>query len=692
MATPQLTQGMTDEQIRAFVQQLLSHLALDEKISLMSGWRGNMLRLAASLILFRQITRRPMPAAGLRRAGIPPIRFSDGPRGMVTGHGTCFPVAMARGASWDPGLEERIGEAIGREIRAMGGNYFGGVCVNLLRHPAWGRAQETYGEDPTLLGEMGAALVRGVQRHNVMACVKHYALNSIEKCRFRVDVHADERTLREVYLPHFRRCVEEGAASVMGAYNKFRGEFCCQNRYLLTDILRREWGFDGFVSSDWVRGVRDTVAAALAGLDVEMPAPRFYGRRLKRAVDEGLVPEEIIDRSAAAILRKVAQFSTAEDPQRYDRSLIGCPAHVALAREAAEASMVLLKNQGGVLPLDPAKVQGLAVIGRLAAVANTGDHGSSRVHPPYTVTPLQGLRRCLEGCGSVAYADGSNLDEALGVASAADAVVVVAGYDYRDEGEYVAPHWPNGHDRSSLSLHDEEIDLIRAVSAANAHCIVVLVGGSAVMMEEWKESVPAILMAWYAGQEGGHALARILFGDVCPSGKLPFTIPSDANDLPFFDPEADEIEYDFYHGYTLCDKNGSQAAFPLGYGLSYTSFAYSNLRLSTTEISPDGELVASVDLRNTGDRAGAEVVQLYVGYVGSHVERHVKDLKGFQRVHLAPGESKTVRLPLRAQQLAYYDVAKSAWAVEPITYRVLVGSSSSAEDLQEARFRVMTAV
>jgi beta-glucosidase len=689
MTTSKLTKGMTNEQMRAFVDRALSELTLDEKIALMSGWRGNMLRLAGSLILFRQISRWPVPAGGLRRAGIPPIRFSDGPRGMIVGRGTCFPVAMARGASWDPGLEQRIGEAIACEMRALGGNYFGGVCVNLLRHPAWGRAQETYGEDPFLLGEMGAALVRGIQQHNVMACIKHYALNSIEKCRFKVDVRADERTLREVYLPHFRRCVEEGAASVMGAYNRFRGEFCCQNRFLLTDILRGEWGFDGFVSADWVVGVRDTVPAVLAGLDLEMPSTKLYGKRLKKAVDEGLVPQETIDRSAAAILRTTVQFASAPNPQRYDKSLVGCPAHVALAREAAEASMVLLKNQGSILPLVPGEIKRLAVVGRLASVENTGDHGSSRVHPPYTVTPLQGLRTYLEGQCSVEHADGRDVEQAQRVASAADAVVVVAGYDYRDEGEYVSLWWPNGNDRASLSLHEDEIHLIQAVSAANPRCIVVLVGGSAIVMEEWRESVPAILMAWYAGQEGGHALARILFGDACPGGKLPFTIPKDPGDLPFFDPEADEIEYGFYHGYTLFDRSGSEAAFPFGFGLSYTSFACGEPRLSATEIGPEGELAVSVDVRNTGEQAGAEVVQMYVGYVDSQVERHVKDLRGFQSVHLQPGESKTVHIPLRAQQLVYYDVARSAWVVEPITYRVLVGSSSSAADLREARFHVV---
>jgi beta-glucosidase len=595
-----LTSGMTKDEIAAFVDRVLPELTLKEKVSLMAGREMNKLVLGASVLFFRQFNRWPALAGGIRRFGIPPVKFSDGPRGVAMDNATCFPVAMARGASWDLDLQERIGEAIGREIRALGGNYYGGVCVNLLRHPAWGRAQETYGEDPHLLGEMGAAMVRGVQRHNVMACVKHYALNNIEQCRFKVDVRADERTLREVYLAHFRRCVEQGAASVMGAYNKFRGEYCCQNAYLLAQILREEWGFDGFCTSDWVWGIRDTVKAVESGMDVEMLWPKFYGRKLVRAVADGRVSVEAVDRAARNILLKVCEVTSAPDPQSYDKSLVACQEHADLALEAAEKGMVLLKNEGQTLPFSGQEIKTLAVVGRLAAVENTGDHGSSRVVPRYTITALQGLEKHL--AGRVLYADGSDLDRACHMAAAADAVVVVAGYDYRDEGEHIGERFDNGSDRLSLRLHDDDVRLIEAVSAANTRCVVALVGGSAIVVEEWVDSVPAVLMAWYGGQEGGRALARILFGKVNPSGKLPFTVPVDPQDLPFFDRDADEIKYGYYHGYTLFDRAGIEPAYPFGFGLSYTSFAYGELRLSASKIEADGELTASIEVSNTGDR------------------------------------------------------------------------------------------
>ena len=349
--------------------------------------------------------------------------------------------------------------------------------------------------------------------------------------------------------------------------------------------------------------------------------------------------------------------------------------------------MVLLKNDGQTLPFSGSDLGTLAVVGRLAAVENTGDHGSSQVFPRHTITALQGLEEYLGG--RVLYADGAEVDLACQAAQAADAVVLVAGYDYRDEGEYIGERFDNGSDRVSLRLHDEDVDLIRAVSEANARCVVVLVGGSAIVVQEWVDSVPAILMAWYGGQEGGRALARILFGEANPSGKLPFTVPVDPQDLPFFDRDADEIEYDYYHGYTLFDRTGARPAYPFGFGLSFTSFSYGALRLSEAEIGVDAEVTACIDVTNTGSRPGAEVVQLYIGYVGSAVERHIKDLKGFARVYLEPGETQTVRIPVPARSLAYYAVRSRGWVVEPIVYKVFVGPSSAPADLQEAQFRVV---
>ncbi len=689
MSQVHLKKGMSPEEIARAAEEIVSLLTLDEKIRFMSGSIMN----ARYFIRDRfKYNYRPWIAGGSKRFGVPQVKFCDGPRGVVSGRSTCFPTAMGRGAAWDTGLEERVGEAIGKEIRAHGGNYFGGVCINLLRHPAWGRAQETFGEDPHHLGEMGAALVRGVQRQNVMACIKHYAANSIENCRFRVDVRMDERTLREVYLPHFKRCIDEGATSVMSAYNKLRGIHCCHHTYLQKDILKGEWGFTGFTLSDFIWGVKDALEAANGGMDIEMPFTRFFGRKLKKAYRKGLVVERTIDEAVLRIIRTVLKFTLAPDSQEYQKSLIACPEHRELAKETAEKSMVLLKNAGNVLPFDRGKVKKLAVIGELAKAPNIGDYGSSRVRPPYIITILEGLQAYLGDGTEVTYCDGKDLEKARTAARAADAVVIVAGYKHNEEGEQVlnlkknkkVKQSPYGGDRKSITLKEAEETMINAVAPENGCCAVVLIGGSAIVMEQWKEQVPAILMAWYPGMEGGSAVARLLFGDISPGGKLPFTIPVKAADLPFFDDQADEIEYGYYHGYTLFEKQGLKAAFPFGFGLSYTTFAYSNLRVE----SKDGAVTATFDLANTGDRAGAEATQLYIGLENSAVDRPVKILKGFTKVFLEPKEKQTVYITVKYEELAWYNPDCKEWEVEQMNYTLYVGPSSRTEDLLQADFMV----
>jgi beta-glucosidase len=681
---------LTPQQIDQYVEKLLGEMTLKEKVHQMSGdcWLWDLVRLLT--IEKRKYNDHAILAGNNRRLAIPPLAFSDGPRGVAMNHSTCFPVAMARGASWDRDLQRRVGDAVAQEIRAQGGNFCGGLCINLLRHPAWGRAQETYGEDSYLLGEMAVALMQGVQRHNIMGCAKHYAMNSIETARFKVDVQVDERTLREVYLPHFKRLVEADVAAVMSSYNKVRGDYCGESAYLLRKVLKEDWGFQGFVMSDFLFGVHDGVKAAKAGLDVEMPAPLKFGRQFLAAVKRGEVPLGVIDEAVRRILRRKIDYLTRPDPMRYDAHLVVSREHAELAREAAEQSMVLLKNEGGSLPLEKSKLKTLAVMGRLADFEDTGDHGSSRVYPPYVVTPLEGLRRYLGASANVVYDNGADLTRAKQATKSADAVVIVAGYDYRDEGEYIpqVPVPERGGDRTSLTLHPEEVELIRAVAAENPRTTVVLVGGSAIMMEEWKEKVGGILMAWYSGMEGGTALARILFGEVNPSGKLPVTIPSDPSQLPPFDPHADSIEYGYYHGYTLADKKGYKPAFPFGYGLSYTTFKYSNLRLSAAQVAPDGALAVAVDVGNTGVRAGEEVVELYVGFPHAEVDRPVKLLHGFAKAALGPGEKKTVTFTVRASDLAYYDPEASAWRVELVEHEILVGGSSRPADLLKASFHV----
>ncbi|MCB1616901.1 MAG: glycoside hydrolase family 3 C-terminal domain-containing protein, partial [Pseudomonadales bacterium] len=479
---------ITSTNLDEVVDDLMSEMTLREKVAQLSGDEGPfvMIKLGINVMLLGRFPN--IYAGNNKRLKIPPISFSDGPRGIVVDSATCFPVAMARAASWDVDLEARVGDAIAQEARAVGANYFGGLCINLLRHPAWGRAQECYGEDPYLMGEMAVALLQSVQNHHVMVCAKHFALNSIENSRFYVDVSADEKTLHEVYLPHFKRCVDAGVASLMSAYNQFRGEYCGHNEYLLQTILREQWGFEGFVTSDWIWGVRDTLKPVRAGMDVEMPYGMYMGGKLYRALKSGEVDIAHVDRNVRRVVRTKLDYVRRRDTQKYEPALLACEKHRQLAQLSAEQSMVLLKNEG-LLPLDKGVVKKVLVVGELADVANLGDHGSSRVSPPETVTFLQGLRAYSGGRFEVLYCDGSDtglLDE---VAGQCDVILIVAGYRHNDEGENLTsnrkpppvekqqkPQVAEGGDRSSLSLHQHDIALIHRVSRRHDNVGVVLVG------------------------------------------------------------------------------------------------------------------------------------------------------------------------------------------------------------------------
>jgi len=658
------------------LKELVADLSLDEKVDQMSACTS----LFWQAVMVPRYNLRPYDSGRNNSHGIPPVRFCDGPRGIAMNHSTCFPVSMARGASWDPEMEERVGSVMGYEARAQGANFYGGVCINLLRHPGWGRAQETYGEDPHHLGAMGVGLVNGIQKH-MMACVKHFACNSIEGSRFFVDVEIDERALREVYLPHFKKCVDAGAASVMSAYNQVNGALCGHNVHLLRDILKGDWGFQGFVDSDFLWGVKDSKAAANAGLDIEMPIVRFYGRRLKKLVMKGEVSQDKIDDAVLRILRQKARFAKVGDAG-YDRKKIAGKEHGNLAREVAQKSIVLLKNENQALPFRRESLKSIAVIGPRANRANLGDMGSSRVRPAYAITPLAGIKN-RAGQIKVIYDRGANREAAAEIARAADAAVVVLGLSFREEGEYIPFPLINrlGGDRLNLELPAGQQELIEAVAQANPRCIVVLIGGSALIMERWKDKVPAILMAWYPGMEGGNALADIIFGDVNPSGKLPIVFPKSEDQLPFFDNKVKKISYGYFHGYRLLDQNHQEPAFPFGFGLSYTTYQYSNLKLDRKQVGKSGKIAVSVDVKNTGRMAGEEVAELYIGYQGSKVDRPMKDLKGFARVSLLPGEAKSVTMEVKAQDLAFYDSRKNAWEIEEIEYIVYVGPSSREQDL-----------
>jgi len=676
-------------------RSLVAQMTLAEKLGCLDGdtpfWEGLIDMIGGGYF------QHPYPAAVVPRLGIPGLQFSDGPRGVVVGNNTAFPVSMARGASFDPGLEEKIGEAIGKELRAVGATFYGGVCVNLLRHPAWGRAQETYGEDPHHVGEMGAALARGVQRH-AMACVKHFACNSMENARFQVDVQADERALHEVYLPHFKRVVAAGVASVMSAYNAVNGEWCGQNRALLDEILRDEWGFDGFVISDFQFGLRDARLSVEAGLDIEMPFVQQRAQHLPAALADGSLAPELVDAAACRVVATLLRFA-AVLAKPADPAVVAGPEHRALAREAAARSIVLLRNEGDLLPLAVASLRRIAVIGHLADRPNLGDGGSSNVHPPSVVTPLAGLRAALPGV-EIEALDGGDLGRVVQAAGAADVVIVVAGYTHDDEGEYIDTRgaanlfhlfppmadaelgqrlaaaaqaardrggFSEGGDRRVLTLSESDEVLIETVTAANPRTVVALMGGSAICMERWRERAAAILLLWYPGMEGGHALADILLGTVAPSGRLPFVIAADPGHLPAFDRDATQATYDLWHGQWKLDRDGHAAAYPFGYGLSYTRF-----ELDAAQLTGDGtESCVRVTVRNTGHRRGATVVQVYGGLPESRYERPLQRLLGFQRVEIDAGAAVVVEIPCSLETLAIRE--RGGWVREPGTYEIRVG-------------------
>ena len=684
------------------VDSLFDQLSSDERLAMMSGdlefWPGLVAMLSGGY------GHTPYVGGAIERLGYPGIRFCDGPRGVTLGASTCFPVSMARGATWDAWLEERVGMVIGGEARVQGANLIGSVCINLLYHPAWGRAQETYGEDPCHVGALGAGAVRGLQRH-VIACVKHFALNNMENARFQVDVHAEPRVLHEVYLRHFKECIDAGAGCVMSAYNSVNGHWCGQNRTLLTEILKEAWGFDGFVVTDWIFGIRDAEEAANAGLDIEMPFRMHYARDLGPLVEAGRVPRAQVDDAARRLLRTLVRAAATTEPPS-DGDLVAGWAHRALAREVAQRSMVLLRNEpiGGtpVLPL-AADVRRLAVIGPLADRVNTGDAGSSAVRPPDVTTPLAGLRAGFDG--EIVDDDGQDPAAAATVAADADAAVVVVGYTSADEGEYtdvsanpelwslfppLDPDDPTaaklsaalqsearagrGGDRTRLTLHDDDEALLLAVAAAQPRTIAVLVTGSPIVTERWRQQVPAVVIAWYSGMEGGHALADLLVGRVNPSGRLPCAFPVDEADLPPFDRDATHVEYGLFHGQQHHDHSGRPPAYPLGFGLSYTEFRYSD-----PSVVVDGDhLEVTLTLENVGPRDGIEVVQCYAAAPESAVERPRRWLVGFQPGAVAAGASERVTLRVATERLAHWDDDRGGFVVEPIRYELVLAPNAES--------------
>ena len=645
--------------VKVEVERLLASMTLQQKIHEIRGWQA-------------------APIDGLYYAGgdealkISAYRMVDGPRGARTGMATAFPVAIARGATFDVELERRVGMAAGLEVAAKNGNVILAPTINLLRHPGWGRAQETYSEDTFHMGAMGVSFVSGAQNY-VLASPKHFALNNIEMTRFEMSANIDERSLHEVYLPHFKRCIVEGAAaSVMSAYNKINGVYCGEHPALLNDILRDDWGFKGFVESDWFLGTRSTAAAINAGMDIEMPVDyRFDDEKIMAAIATGELTEETISRNAGrALYQKVAfDLANREIP---DASVVECSQHIELAREVAEKSFVLLKNEA-VLPLSTS--QSIAVVGDLADVPNLGDRGSSMVTSSEVSTPLSGLRAFGNEVAINYYAsdvDLSGIDES-------DVAVVVVGLTYKEEGEFIPTQQQEsegsdlarGGDRADLRLPESQEQLILNVASKAKKTIVLLEGGSAIEVSSWVNEVDALMMIWYPGREGGHAIARVLFGAVSPSGKLPVSFPRSIKQLVDWDITALDITHDLFHGYRYLDRKAEQPEFPFGFGLSYTEFTLEGLQVERA----DDRFFLNVSVRNAGKTVGAAVPQLYVSYRNSSVERPVKELKGFGWIELEPGEIADLEIELSDEELCYYD-PHHGWMLEACLYDFRAGQVS----------------
>lgn len=677
------------------VERVLAGLTLEEKASLLSG---------QDFWTTQPVTRDGAAGSAGSAAVVPSVMVTDGPHGLRKqadspdhlGLGssvpaTCFPTAVTLGSTWDPALVRRVGEALGRETRANDVAVLLGPGINIKRSPLNGRNFEYLSEDPVIAGELGAALVAGVQSQGVGTSLKHFAANNQEADRMRVSADVDERTLREIYLAGFERVVERAQPwTVMCSYNRINGVYASQNHWLLTEVLRDEWGFAGLVMSDW-GAVRDRVAGVAAGLDLEMPASG--GRtdaEVVAAVRDGSLDEAVVDVAARRVLQLVARSLPALDaPGTYDAD-----AHHALAREAAAAGTVLLTNAPAdgapLLPL--ASGDGVAVVGELARSPRYQGAGSSQVNPTRLDDALTALRTATGA--EVPFAAGYTVDgadlgsgtdeealraEAVEVARAAGTVLVFLGLPASYESE--------GFDREHLDLPAGQVALLEAVAAVNPRVVVVLANGSAVSVAPWQHLAPAVVEGWLGGQAGGSGVVDVLLGTVNPAGRLAETLPLRLADNPSYGNFPGELGHVRYGegilvGYRWYDARQADVAYPFGHGLSYTTFAYDGVAAevlgSAAGHVADGDPVVRVRARvtNTGERAGAEVVQVYVGDPAAQVLRPERELKAFAKVDLAPGEVRELTFDLTARDLAYWHPVLRRWVVEGGEFVVSVGASS----------------
>ncbi|WP_010136354.1 beta-glucosidase [Ochrovirga pacifica] len=815
--------------IESRVEDLLQRMTLKEKIALVTG---------------DKIPKKGVIGSeGIPRLGVPGFKIEHGPyafKGWFAGGepkemGTYFPVSIAQASTWDKALIEKVNATMAKEMKASGGQANAGPAMNIIRDPRGGRSFEYFTEDPYLNGEVAAAYTKGLQSERVMANLKHYLCNNQEYNRHRINIIADERTLREIYLPGFKKAIQKGGAwSVMGAYNKLNGVYSCENPFLLTKVLREDWGFKGFVLSDWA-GTHSTAASANAGLDLEMPNERWYGKKLLKAVSKGEVSEETINKMTGNLLRGMFWSGAFDEKPSLDKSLLHSKKHLKVAREAAANGMVLLKNEENVLPFDLKKVKKIAVIG---PNGNYGKHYNNGKFDPHLfqgggsafvnvkknqiVTPFQGIKNNVPNGVKVTYLPGSYAESGCGVIpskylrtpsgkegllatyynnnnankkvvkteidkviseewigeidipeagnekddlsrfsvewtgslkapetreytfsirnysgaaklyindkliasnkngnwldwNAMGSIVLEAGKSYSIKAQYAKTggradfrlSWDyenvawlkkavklakesdaviltvglSGHmgereagDRNHLRLFPAQEQLINKVAKANKNTAVTVIAGGAIDMRNWMDSVPSILMGWYPGEQGGNALADVLFGKVNPSAKLPITFPKSLDQYPSdFHTRGVESQYKegIYVGYRYFDKYKKEPLFPFGHGLSYTTFKYKKIKVNSLKRE------VTVTIKNTGAYDGAEVIQLYVRDVKSSVDRPLKELKDFKKVFLKKGELKTVKFKLTDEAFAFWDDIQKSWKVESGDFEIMVGTSSS---------------
>ncbi len=649
------------------IQSLVAQMTLEEKAALCTGagpW-----------------TTTPVP-----RLGLPELVVTDGPHGLrrvvdlfsMTNKSlpaTCFPTASGLASSWDPELLHEMGQALAEEAIALQVGVILGPGANMKRSPLCGRNFEYFSEDPYQAGVMATALIEGIQSKGVGTSLKHYAVNNQEFERFSISAEVDERALREIYLPAFEMAVTKAKPwTVMCSYNKINGTYGSEHHQLLTDILKNEWGFEGFVVSDW-GAVHDRVAALKAGLDLEMPGPKpTRVNAVIEAVRNGDLDEAVLDEAARRILTIVCRASQTPKGGEFDVA-----AHHMLARKIAAECMVLLKNNG-LLPLrDP---QHIAVIGQAAMECHFQGGGSSHINPTQVDMPYMELQN-VAGDAEFSFAEGyprddsfnsAMIDQAVATAKTADVALLYIALPSFKESE--------GYDRPDLDLTKQQVALIQAVTAVQPNTVVILNNGAPVVMNDWIDGTAAVLESWMMGQAGAGAIADVLFGRVNPSGKLAETFPLRLADTPAylnFPGENGKVRYGegLFIGYRFYDAKEVPVQFPFGYGLSYTTFAYHNVRVSAASFKDVDGVTVSVDVSNTGPVAGKEIVQVYVHDHASRLVRPYKELKGFAKVALEPGETKTVTIPLDFRAFAYYDPAYGRWITEDGKFDILVGASSA---------------